>query len=693
MIEKQPAATRLRWGLLAAGRIAEEFASGVRSSETGELRAVAARDLHRAQAFATRHEIPVAYGSYQELLADSTVDIVYISTPHSLHAEWAIKAANAAKHVLVEKPVTMSHAQAEAVFEAARLNDVFLMEAYMYRIHPQMERLVSLIREGAIGTVRAVDVNFNFDLASMDAGLLGDYKLAGGAILDVGGYAVSTARTVVEAASGLENVDALDVKAIGHIGKESRVDEYSTALMRFPNDILATLSCGYRLAKDPAIRIYGTEGQLTILRPPWLGQARSAGDSTILVERFGKPTETMTVRAGKRIFTAEVDYVAANIANRQAPLISWASSLANMRALDQWRREIGLVYERETEEGAKALPKAVGKRERRPAIASALFEPLGRQLSRLVLGTDAARDPESVLVLWDHYLSIGGNTFDSAWIYNQGTAESRLGWWIDKQGVRKDVILLDKGAHTPIESWPLTLYTECTPDALSRQHFQSLERLRTDYIDIYMLHRDNQEVPVGEFIDVLNQHKEMGTIRSFGASNWSRARLEEANAYAANHGLQGFCAVSNQLSLAGMVREVYAGAISFGDPDSRAWLAQHKMGLFPWSSQARGFFLEEKDSGYQPKDFADRRAGDIERHWSSPANLARKQRARELGKKLGSSAMGVALAWVLHQPFPAFPLIGPRSIHELNDSAFASALGLTADQMLWLESGGELPAG
>ena len=676
---------RLRWGLLAAGNIASEFAEGIRNSETGELQAVAARDLGRAQAFAATHQVPVFYGSYDELLADPSVDIVYISTPHVSHAEWAIKAANAGKHMLVEKPITMSCAQAEAVFEAARQNEVFVMEAYMYRIHPQIERLTQLIREGSIGTVRAIDINFNFNVPASNTGRLVDPDLAGGGILDVGGYGVSTARTVVEAALGVDIAEPLEVKAMAHLGIESHVDEYSTAVMRFADDILATLSCGIRLEKDGAIRVYGTEGQITIPRPPWVFKMRGAGDSEIIVKRYGKGSETLTVHANRGLFTAEADYVASYIADRQAPLVTWASSLATMRALDQWRKEVGLVYSRDTEEGAQALPKATGKSTLRPSIAKALLAPLGNHVSRLVLGTDAARDPESVMVLWDHYISIGGNTFDSAWIYNQGKAETRLGWWIEKQGLRKEVILLDKGAHSPIPPWPLALYTECTPEALSRQHAESLHRLRTDYIDIYMLHRDNPDVPVGEIIDVLNQHKRKGTMLCFGASNWSKARIEEANAYATKNGLEGFTSVSNQMSLAEMVNEVYPGAISFGNPEARAWLAQKQMPLFPWSSQARGFFLDQKDSAYQPKDFADRQAGDIERHWASPGNFARKERADELGKKLGSSAMGIALAWVLHQPFPTFPLVGPRSIAELNDSAFASALDLTANQIQWLE--------
>lgn len=675
----------LRWGLLAAGRIAVEFADGIRNSETGELRAVATRELARADAFASKHQIPVNYGSYDELLRDSSVDIVYISTPHVFHAEWAIKAANAGKHVLVEKQIAMSHAQAEAVFEAARQNDVFVMEAYMYRIHPQIERLTDLVRSGAIGAVRAIDVNFNFDIPATATGRLVDPDLAGGGILDVGGYCVSTARTVVEAALGLEVAEPLEVKAIAHIGRDSHVDEYSTAVMLFKGNILATLACGIRLVKDGAIRVYGTDGQITIPNPPWVSTMRGAGASEIIVNRYGSASETIIVHADKALFAAEADYVALHIGDRQAPLLSWRSSLATMRALDRWRQEVGLVYGRDTEKGAQALPTATGKKTLRPSIANALFPPLGKQVSRLVLGTDAALDPESVMVAWDHYVSIGGNTFDSAWIYNQGKAEARLGWWLEKRGIRKEVILLDKGAHSPIPQWPLTLYTECTPEALSRQHLESLQRLRTDYIDIYMLHRDNPDVPVGEIIDVLNRHKRSGTMGCFGASNWSISRIEEANAYAAKNGLEGFSSVSNQMSLAEMVNPVYPDAISFGNPNARAWLSEKQLPLFPWSSQARGFFLDQKDSGYQPKDFADRQAGDVERYWASDVNFARKQRAAELGKKMGSSAMGIALAWVLHQSFPTFPLIGPRSIAELNDSAFASALPLTLEQLKWLE--------
>src|SRR5688500_17337334 len=131
--------TKLRWGLLASGRIANAFAKGVLASRTGKLVAVGSRSQEKADEFAAQYDIPNCHGSYEALLADPEVDAVYISTPHPGHAEWAIKAAEAGNHILCVKPITMNAGEAMAVVEAARQNDVFLMEAFMYRCHPQTE--------------------------------------------------------------------------------------------------------------------------------------------------------------------------------------------------------------------------------------------------------------------------------------------------------------------------------------------------------------------------------------------------------------------------------------------------------------------------------------------------------------------------------------------------------------------------
>ncbi|GAB3160222.1 Gfo/Idh/MocA family oxidoreductase [Amycolatopsis stemonae] len=332
--------TELRWGLLAAGTIAAHFAAGVDESKHGTLTAVAARNADRARDFATRFEIPKAYGRYEDLLADPDVDAVYVSTPHALHKEWAIAAAEAGKHVLCEKPLTVTAADAEEVITAARKNDVFLMEAFMYRLHPQTRRLAELIASGAIGEVRAVDTTFSFDDAPEETARLGDRALGGGGILDVGCYCTSLARLVAQAATGRDVVEPTEVSGMAHLSADG-VDEYATGLLRLPGDILATISCGIRLAREDGIRVFGTRGQLHVPQPAWIHPLRKPGVSRIvLTPAHGEP-EVIEVEATQGVFAREADHVAAHVDERQAPELTWAETLANMRTLDRWREAVG----------------------------------------------------------------------------------------------------------------------------------------------------------------------------------------------------------------------------------------------------------------------------------------------------------------------------------------------------------------
>ncbi|HYW83480.1 MAG TPA: Gfo/Idh/MocA family oxidoreductase, partial [Spirochaetia bacterium] len=152
------------WGIIGAGGIARVFAHGVRFSRTGRVAAIASRTPARGKSLAGDFSIPRLYGTYEELLADKEVDAVYVSLIHPYHAEWAIKAARAGKHVLVEKPLAMNAAQAAQIIDEARKNGVFLMEAFMYRCHPQMARMAELIRGGTIGEVRAIRATFSFSM-------------------------------------------------------------------------------------------------------------------------------------------------------------------------------------------------------------------------------------------------------------------------------------------------------------------------------------------------------------------------------------------------------------------------------------------------------------------------------------------------------------------------------------------------
>ncbi|NBH08622.1 Gfo/Idh/MocA family oxidoreductase [Amycolatopsis sp. SID8362] len=332
--------TELRWGLLAAGTIAGHFAAGVEESEHGTLAAVGARDVGRAREFAARFGIPAAYGSYEDLLADPDIDAVYVSTPHALHKEWAIAAAEAGKHVLCEKPLTITAADAEEVIAAARKHDVFLMEGFMYRLHPQTRRLAELIANGAIGEVRAVDTAFSFDSNPEETARLGDPALGGGGILDVGCYCTSLARLVAQAATGEAVVEPTEVSGMARLTADG-VDEYATGLLRLPGDILATISCGIRLTREDGIRVYGSHGHLHIPRPAWIHPLRTPGTSQIILTPAGGEPEVIEVEATQGVFAREADHVAAHVGDRQAPELSWAETLANLRTLDRWREAVG----------------------------------------------------------------------------------------------------------------------------------------------------------------------------------------------------------------------------------------------------------------------------------------------------------------------------------------------------------------
>ena len=660
----------LHWGILATGNIARTFAAGVRRSATGALVAVASRTQAAADAFADQFNIPKRHASYEALLADPDVEAVYISTPHPMHAEWAIKAAEAGKHILCEKPLALNYPQAQAVVEAAREHDVFLMEAFMYRCHPQTARLVELIRQRVIGDIGVIHATFSFHARVGPEHRLVSNALGGGGILDVGCYPVSMARLLAGAALGRDFADPIRVSGAGKLHPLTGVDEYAVGVLEFEGGIIAQVAAGVMLNQRSVVHIFGTEGEI-LVTSPWV-PARHGGVTDIVVQRHGESPQVIEVKSDAWLYAIEADVVAHNIARRQAPppAMSWDDSLGNMRALDQWRRAIGLTYAQEKAD-APEMKLTVSRRPlaRRPnhRMSYGQIADLDKPISRLVLGVDNQEDIAYASMMCDAFFEHGGNAFDTAFIYGGGKHEVLLGQWLSNRGVREQVVILDKGAHTPF----------CTPEDLTRQLLVSLERLQTDYVDIYMLHRDNPQVPVGEFVDVLNEHHRAGRIRIFGGSNWTIERIAAANAYAAERGLRGFSAISNNFSLARMIQAPWEGCLSASAPEFRAWLTQTQMPLFPWSSQARGFFLDDTSPDFDADP-------ERVRCWFSDDNFERLHRARALAAERQVLPINIALAYVLHQPFPTFPLIGPRTLRELLSSLPALDVTLTPDEVNWL---------
>jgi len=295
---------------------------------------------------------------------------------------------------------------------------------------------------------------------------------------------------------------------------------------------------------------------------------------------------------------------------------------------------------------------------------------LGMRVSRLIMGCDNQRTPEHAAQMFDDFVARGGNCFDTAHIYGGGLQERLLGEWVAARGLRDQVAIIGKGAHTP----------NCYPEFITSQLATSLDRLGTDHVDLYLMHRDNPEVPVGEFVDCLNQHLQAGRLRAFGGSNWTLARVAEADGYARAHGLVGMAAVSNNFSLARMLSPVWDGCLAASDPESRAWFTQTQLPLLSWSSQARGFFTDR--AGPDKRDDEE-----LVRCWYDDGNFARRARAYELAARKGVQAINIALAYMLAQPFPTFALIGPRTVAETQSSFGALSVEPTPEEVTWLESG------
>lgn len=661
--------TRLSWGILATGRIAGAFARGIHGSRLGRLVAVGSRSADSAQRFAAEHDVPRVHATYDALLADPEVQAVYIATPHPQHVEWAVRAAEAGKHILCEKPVGLNHAEAMVIGEAARRAGVTLMEAWMYRCHPQTAKLVELVRAGAIGELRHVQASFSFETAYHPDSRAWNNALAGGGILDVGGYPMSCVRLLAGAAHGRPFLDPETVAGAGHLHPETGVDVHAAAVARFAGGITAELFTGIGLHQEQVVRIYGTAGRLEVPRP--FSLARDPAPSSLFLHRrgAGSPEEIVTT-PDRGVYAYEADAFAEAVfaGQRDVPACPWADTLGNMAALDAWRSAIGLVYESEKPAHFAHLHhrRPLARRPDAP-MRHGPVPGLAKPVSRLVLGIDNQRTMPHLAAMCDDYVERGGNTFDTAFHYVGGLPEELLGHWLTHGGVRDEVVLIGKGAHTPY----------CTPEDLTRQLLISLDRLRTDHVDLYFLHRDNLDVPVGEFVDVLDEHARAGRIRVFGGSNWSLRRVAAANRYAKRKGRQAFGALSNQLSLARMIAPLWAGCISAHDPESRRWLKRTQIPLFAWSSQARGFFTGRA---------APERTGDAElvRSWYSPDNFERLRRAQELARRKAVTPIAIAGAWVLHQAFPSFALIGPRTIAETASSMECLSLELTPREVAWL---------
>jgi predicted dehydrogenase len=313
--------TRLKWGLLGTARINRLVIPAIRASARSELVAVASRSRERAAAYAAEWQIAEAT-TYEALIARPDIDIVYVPLPNSLHAAWTIRAVEAGKHVLCEKPLALSVAEVDAIASASRRHGRVVAEGFMYRHHAQTARIVALVEGGAIGALRTITSGFTF-MQHREADVRLDPALGGGSLWDVGCYPVSMAQL-------LAGAPPAEVSGIRE-DAASGVDDMFSGAIRYANGVTCQFHCGFRAAHQTFLRLVGTGGVLEAHRP-----FRPERREHLLLTRDGRVEEVIV--DGGPIFADEVADMEDAVLGIRPPRISLGESRMHVATLDALHR-------------------------------------------------------------------------------------------------------------------------------------------------------------------------------------------------------------------------------------------------------------------------------------------------------------------------------------------------------------------
>lgn len=658
----------IKWGILGTGAIAKAFADALQETE-GELVAVASQSLQRAEDFSKSYNCTAIEG-YQSLISLPEVEAIYVATPHTSHFELSAECLRNKKAVLCEKPMTINATETMALIDISRKNNTLLMEAFMYKIHPQTQQVMKVIQENLTSPL-SIRAEFCFSVDVPESHRLVNKELGGGSILDIGCYPMSISRHAVGAVNGKNFMNPVSIEGQGELNSQG-IDLNASAKLVFEDGSLAEIKSATNLSSASDVEI--SDGKTTVvLNQPWHCGEFTERKSQITLKKSNGDKESIDITTDKGLYALEIDHFSENLKNHntESDLIPHNDSHGNMIALDTWRKELKVVYDEDRGE-RRQLP-IISQNTPRESLPTLSIPGLDKELSRIVFGCDNQSDTNHAFAMFDHFYSKGGNVFDTAYIYNNGKSDFYLGSWMESRNLRDEVVVLGKGAHTP----------DCLPEKIRPQLEETLSRMSTSYLDIYCLHRDNESLPVEGFIDTLNDLKNEGLIKVFGASNWSLERFKEANEYAEKEGKEGFTILSNNFSLAHMNNPVWPGCFSCSEDEYVNYLKEKQIAIFPWSSQARGFFLDSQEfSG--ASHVADPNREEQERVWGSEDNLERRSRCFELASNKSVDPIQMALAFVLNQEFPSFPLIGPRNFFETESSLEATKIELSLEETSWL---------
>ena len=660
--------SKVRWGVIGTGSIANAFAHSIKHCKYSELIAVFGRNKETLQEFSSKFNA-IVINDIDELVTSNAIDAIYIATPHSSHFEYALQAIKNNKHVLCEKPIAMNHIESMVLFGLAKDFKVFLMEAYMYRTHPQTFNILKNI-ESLRGTNKKIEINssFGFHAEIPKDHRLRNPMLGGGAIMDVGCYPLSMSKLLAGHILNKSYADPISIEASGKLD-ETGVDNNSKACILFSENIEANISCAINEEYENNLEIISGDYKLSVSQPWHCGQFQD-GHSSIQIYSKNKLVDEISYKDEVGLFTREIDHASECILNNklESDLICHADSQSIMLWLDKWRKELDIKCPHELKENSQLIKSKFFSIQNKK-LEGIKIDGFDKDFSKLALGCDNQTSDIHAFAMFDYFYGAGGRVFDTAYIYNNGKGDKYLGNWINSRGIQEEIVVLGKGAHTP----------DCRPECIKPQIIESLERLNLDKIDIYCLHRDNIDIPVSEFIDVLDEIKAEGLINKIGASNWNLERFKQARDFALKENKEPFSILSNNFSLAKMIDPVWPGCVAI-DNNFLDYVDQNDIILFPWSSTARGFFIKKKEIATSDH-FSNPSMDEEKRVWHSEANLKRREICFNIAAERNVEPIEIALAYVIQSSKIIFPLIGPRTINELNSSIFATSVNLSDEEI------------
>ena len=313
----------LRWGIIGGAGIAQgAVMPAIQQSQYGVLAAIASRNIDKSKQLADQFQIERAYDSYEALLADETIDAVYIPLPNHLHREWTLKAAAAGKHILCEKPLALTEAEAQEMVTACQAAGVHLEEAFMYRHHPRMEQIRKMLAAGEIGQLRGIHAAFTFNDAANTGNIRFRQEWGGGSLYDVGCYPLSAARWFLEA-----EPEAVTVHAM-FSPEHDNVDMMASGLVEFSDGIALTFDCGMWADHRQHIEILGTDGRIVLP----LAFTAGGNKADFLLIKNGE--ETVIVPEAVNPYVNQVDHFARAVAGEHVLPIAPDDPVFNMRLLE-----------------------------------------------------------------------------------------------------------------------------------------------------------------------------------------------------------------------------------------------------------------------------------------------------------------------------------------------------------------------